>query len=479
MQMKRTRFNVCALSAASLSLMMLAVLAAQSPNQIHPPPPPVERAINIVVLADGFTASQQDDFNEAAANFFNHGLLADSVFSKYKDIFGVKTIFNPVALASTSQFGFVLGVGVTNCSISWDEGANPATNTATLIETAAAAANPTHIVVIGNHPYNFGCANDNWAYVAAGAVGERILQHEFGHLLANLYDEYEVPELANTKFTGVVNELNCSTNQTTPHWTNIGLSSPPALANAEGCALFGKGIIRPYDECVMGAHGNTFCQVCERELGNSLDYFKTQVTSGVLRNERLAQGVSPGIALSTVGLLLQAPSTQQPTPSAPNRVVRLLLNVNRTTGAVNVLTATEVAGRATPRERRLGTSMYEIRDGTQILSVGVLQGDPFRSHGYRGGAAQHSPVPNQPPATDSTASVTVSIPGESRDTLLQQGRQVEVWFYTLSPQVKDTVITTDSFRRLRDSKQVTNFARLDAGRLREALGGKSQRPQAR
>lgn len=478
MQTRPTRFNAMVLSAMSLALLMLVALAAQSPTQIHPPPPPVERAINIVVLADGFTTAQQDDFNEAAANFFTHGLLADPVFTKYQDVFTVKTVFNPVATASASQFGFVLGVGVTNCSISWNESADPAANTASLIETAAAGANPTHIVVIGNHPFNFGCASDNWAYIAVGAAGERILHHEFGHLLANLYDEYHVPELANVKFSGVVDELNCSTNQPSPHWASLGLPSPPPLANAEGCALFGKGIFRPYDECLMGAHGTTFCQVCERELGNSLDYFKTQLTS-VPRTETLTQVASPGVGLSTAGLLLQAPAAQQPTPPAPNKVMRLLLNVNRTTGAVNVLTATEVDGRATPRERRLGTSMYEIRDGNQILSVGVLPGDPFRSHGYRGGAPQHSPAPNQPPASDATASLTVSIPGESRETLLRSGRQVEVWFYTLPPQLKEPEITVDVFKRLRDSKRVTNFARLDAGRLREALGGKSQRPQAR
>ncbi len=35
MQTRRTRFDIFALSAASLTLLMLAVLAAQSPTQIH------------------------------------------------------------------------------------------------------------------------------------------------------------------------------------------------------------------------------------------------------------------------------------------------------------------------------------------------------------------------------------------------------------------------------------------------------------
>lgn len=478
MQTKQNRFGFFALSGVSLVLLMLAVLAAQTPNQIHPPPPAVERAINIVVLADGFTAGQQEDFNEAAANFFNHGLLADPVFSPYKDVFSIKTVFNPVATASASQFGFVLGPGVTNCSISWNVSDDPTANTAALVETAATPANPTHIVVIGNHPYNFGCSNDNWAYIAVGAAGERILQHEFGHLLANLYDEYTVPELANVAFTGVADELNCSTNKP-PHWNNTSLPANPALENTEGCALFGKGIFHPYHECLMGAHGDEFCHVCARELNKSLEYYKTLMTSSRSSHDTLAGSVPAGVPVSVAGLLLQAPVAQPPAAQPPARVVRLLLNVNRTTGAVNVLTATEVAGRAAPQERRLGTSMYEIRDGVRILAVGVLPGDPFRSHGYRGGVSQHTRVPNEPPADAASASVTVSIPGESRDSLLQSGRQVEVWFYTLSPQVKDAVITQDVLRRLRDSKQATNFARLDAGRLREALSGKSGRPQAR
>ena len=84
------------------------------------------------------------------------------------------------------------------------------------------------------------------------------------------YDEYTVPELANVAFTGVADELNCSTNKP-PHWNNTSLPANPALENTEGCALFGKGIFHPYHECLMGAHGDEFCHVCARELNKSLD----------------------------------------------------------------------------------------------------------------------------------------------------------------------------------------------------------------
>ena len=253
-----------------VGLVTLVTLAAQTPTQIHPAPPPdVQRPITIAVLADGFTQVQEGDFKDAAANFFTYGLLLDPDFEPHKDLVTIKTIFKSVATPSESQFGFKLGTGVTNCSISWNE-SEDATGTTALINAVVGALNPTHVVVIGNHNYNFGCSHDIWSYVAVGAVGEPILEHEFGHLLAGLKDEYVIDALKNTPYPGPWDKKNCSTAKP-PYWMNVGLPSTPA--NLTGCALYGVDIVHAFEDCKMGTKGAKFCHVCNREMQATWDFY--------------------------------------------------------------------------------------------------------------------------------------------------------------------------------------------------------------
>ena len=447
-------------------LVTVVTLAAQTPTQIHPAPPPdVSRPINIVVLADGFTAAEEDDFEDAAENFFTYGLLGDGDFQPQKDLISIKTIFKAAPTTSASQFGFVLGPGITNCSISWDESTGP-TNTATLIEAAAAPANPTHVVVIGNHNYNFGCSSDTWTYVAVGAVGEQIIHHELGHLLGGLKDEYYVEELKTTSFPGIWDTVNCST-QNPPQWSTLGLPPNPAVTNQAGCALYGAGIVHPYDDCRMGAHGKAFCTVCSLEMKKTWDYYRNPE---VWNPNLSARAFTASLRVSTAGLALQPaqpqPAQPQPAQPQPGRQLRLLTNVNRTTGAVSVQTATDVTGTVVPRLRRVGPYVFEVNEGNNVINLEVVPGDPFASHGYRGGGSQHARVPGETPGVSDTASIVVTIPGVSRDDILNGRRTIGVTVYRLGPQVKDPVLQRTVWDRLKLEKQAERIAQLSPVQLK-------------
>ena len=56
-------------------------------------------------------------------------------------------------------------------------------------------------LVIGNHPYNFGCTDGAWTYMAVDAVGTDVLQHELGHVIAELFDEWVMPANQNACHT--------------------------------------------------------------------------------------------------------------------------------------------------------------------------------------------------------------------------------------------------------------------------------------
>jgi hypothetical protein len=466
-----------------VGLITLVTLAAQTPVQIHPAPPPdVVRPITIAVLADGFTAAEQNDFKDAAENFFTYGLLGDGDFQPHKDLISIKTIFKAVTVTSASQFGFVLGAGVTNCSISWDESTGP-TGTAALIEAAAAPANPTHVVIIGNHNYNFGCADDTWTYVAVGAVGEQIIHHELGHLIGGLKDEYAIPELAKVRYPDPFDEVNCSTAPfatppTAPHWVTSGLLAAPAGGFPEGCALYGLGIVRPTDDCRMGAHGTAFCKVCSTEMQKTWDYYSNP--EGWNPNPS-ARAIPANLRISTAGFSLQPSQPQNPQPPQGSQL-RLLTNVNRVTGAVTVQTATDVTGALVPRLRRVGPYVSEVREGNNLIALEVISGDPFSSHGYRGGGSQHTRVPGEPPTPSDTASIVVSIPGVSRADIISGKRAVGLAFYQLGPTVKDPIIQRAAWENYRTGNQVKRIADVTPDKLKELVqkpGTSSVTPSAR
>src|SRR5207247_144690 len=103
---------------------------------------------------------------------------------------------------------------------------------------------------------------DHWTYVSAGAreVGG-VLEHEFGHLIAGLFDEYALSENTNKDYPGpVVDGPNCSTNVMSPVWAGA-MWTPPA-DHRPGCRYYGQKIIRPYQDCRMRSDGIDFCAVC-------------------------------------------------------------------------------------------------------------------------------------------------------------------------------------------------------------------------
>ena len=198
---------------------------------------------------------------------------------------------------------------------------------------------PTHVVVIGNHNYNFGCADDTWTYVAVGAVGEQIIHHELGHLIGGLKDEYAIAERATATYPDPFDEVNCSaapfaTPPTAPHWVRSGLLASAAGGFPEGCALYGKAIVRPSNDCRMGAHGNAFCSVCSAEMKKAWDYYQNP---RVWTPNQSARAIPANLRISTAGFSLQ------PSPQRRNRHRAVSCACSptstRATGAVTVQTA--------------------------------------------------------------------------------------------------------------------------------------------
>ena len=207
------RWPSCVLSA----MLIGAPAVAYGQTQIYPENNAPGGPIVVAVVADHYGPQDQMTFTRDARNVVVRGLLADPDFATLTGQVTVLAYFDPwtgPAESPSSRYGFEVEAGVTNCSISWTA------NTDALVDNVADDRNPLRTIVVGNYGYVFGCTSGQWTYVTAGAVGQPVLQHEFGHLLARLFDEYVLS--ANTSvphptMIPAADRRNCST-QVPPHW---------------------------------------------------------------------------------------------------------------------------------------------------------------------------------------------------------------------------------------------------------------------
>lgn len=445
------------------AVVSFAQASVAQPVQIHPPVAGPNRPITIVVLADNFTAAQQFDFDEAAANFFLHGLLPDGFYSQHASAITVKTYFRPVSAPRASNYGFRLGPG-SNCSITWDHGG---TNTAALVEDDAGPHGATHTVVIGNYNYNFGCQAGEWIYVAVGAVGRDILQHELGHLIAGLYDEFALPANIGQVPEAPIKRANCSTRRPAPHWNDITNPMPMYL---QDCAHYPR-IFRAFHDCRMGAHGTEFCPVCVREMNAEIACRINPLRSGcsappsgpsgsLMASHRRGGAFS---VVRTAPAIVPASGALQD-PSAPVPILRLLVRVapDDKQTPMTIVAANDSNGRFIPRVRRVGDYVYEVTENGVTTALGVLPGNPFEARAYSGGLSEHTVRPT-PDAT-----FLIPVPNLIRSAALSS-RPIALAIYKLGPAVNNDLITPARMANFKESQDVTLIGRLTPNQVQEQL----------
>ena len=432
------------------TIAVLACTAAATQKQIHPLVG-TGAPVVIAVLADHYLAGEETEFDYDAANFFTTGLLVDDYFQTRAADLRIVTFFEPVTAGVQSNYEFDIDAGTSNCALGWTG------NTLGKMEAVVTGINPTHIVVIGNHPYTTGCTEGMWTYVAADAVGSDVLQHEFGHLLAGLFDEWALGSNGATPYPKVIaanDRRNCST-ATPPHWNGL-----PGSGAIDGCDLHKVGVIHAFTDCRMGAtHHTTFCAVCLANMEASFNYIK---------NPDL-ENPDPSVApAAPTGLRIIKTSFVQPAPPAPlprptdQPILRLQVSFNPSTNALTVKGRTDATGRYVPSYRRLGEYVYEVLDADRVLEVGVLPKQLFEARGYQGGV-QHSTSP--PKATD----IVLQIPGETSRSVAAPGRAVRLVIYKLMPSVTAQIINRSVFATIKAAKQAERVAELTGDAIRKMM----------
>ncbi|MGO4601142.1 M64 family metallopeptidase [Terrabacter sp. 2YAF2] len=265
---------------------------------------PRNRAFSIVLLADGFTAAQQTDFNNACAAFVT-ALLATPPYDALVPAINIWRVNvastdsgadDPVSGGGTgatartyfdSSFG---GNGIRRLLI--------CNNTTVLVTAAAQVPEFSVAIVVVNSTIYGGSGGSVGTYSLAGGATE-IAIHEIGHTAYGLADEY--PYYAGGAETG--HDHHPATEPTEPNvtintdratlkwgWAVAATTALPTMSNPdcstvdsrpspvpsgtvglfEGSHYFHCGAFRPEYNCKMRALSVPFCAVCRQVIRNRI-----------------------------------------------------------------------------------------------------------------------------------------------------------------------------------------------------------------
>ena len=258
-----------------------------------------EKAIDIAVVAEGYTAKQQKKFFKDAQK------LAESLFT-HEPFKTYKSRINVYAIAAAS---IDTGVSAPQKD-SWRNSALGShyytfysdryltTPNVYKLRDYAALVPYDAIYILANTKTYGGGGIFNF-YTLASADSKRaqveVVVHEFGHSFAGLADEYFYD---NDALNGMYDlklepwEPNISTLvQFNSKWKNslpVGTEIPTALTNEnktkigvfEGGGYLKKGIYRPYFDCRMRTNeAKAFCPVCEKAVEKRIIFLTTQITT--------------------------------------------------------------------------------------------------------------------------------------------------------------------------------------------------------
>jgi IgA Peptidase M64 len=272
---------------ARISLVILLALAgeawAQGVLKAVRETGPRDVRINIVILAEGYTASQQSAFDLDATKTITT-LLADPFYASYAQFFNAYSIFvasneagadDPstntyVDTYFNSTFGSfgidrLLTIPPNDINANYNDGQGK------VFDLLASLLPDYDVVVLLVNDSEYGGSGGPVAVASTNALSSEIAIHELGHTIVHLGDEYSDP------YPGFPDtEEPNTTTQTNPNlvkwraWFVPGTPypTPPTLQFAsivglfEGAHFHATGWFRPQLNCKMRTLGAPFCKVC-------------------------------------------------------------------------------------------------------------------------------------------------------------------------------------------------------------------------
>lgn len=240
--------------------------------------------VDIVFLAEGYTASQMDKYMKDVKRFTDY-IFSIEPFTSRKDDFNVWAVEN---ISEES------GVDIPQHGI-WRHSAMESTfdtfytdRYLTIFDhhkvADAASCSPFDalIVIANEEKYGGGGIYNSYAMGTADdpqALG--VIIHEFGHHFAGLADEYFNKSTAYDESYYPLHIEPWEPNITTKvdfasKWESlVGTETEHGLIDLyEGGGYVAKGVFRPFEDCIMFHHTQSyFCPVCQKAIEAMIDYY--------------------------------------------------------------------------------------------------------------------------------------------------------------------------------------------------------------
>ncbi|SDI11052.1 T9SS type A sorting domain-containing protein [Winogradskyella thalassocola] len=231
------------------------------------------KRINLVILSEGYQASEMSQFETDATNFMND-MFSQVPFVNYENYFNVHIIKVPSnesgathpGTASDEPNPIVPTLTVDNyfgtAYDSYDIHRLLYTENAALISTVLANNFPLYdqALILVNSPY-YGGSGGQFPITSTGEDASEIAIHELGHSFVDLKDEYYPGDILAEEGINMTQE----TDPTLVKWKNwIGSNSVSIFPYAtSGTASTWN---RPHQSCKMRYLGYDFCAVCKEGI---------------------------------------------------------------------------------------------------------------------------------------------------------------------------------------------------------------------
>lgn len=216
--------------------------------------------LTLVVLAEGYTAAQELQF-QADASIAADGLLTEKALAGLEERWAAKSVFfaSPESGADEPTKGVYRD---TRLGASFDGGYEGGTDRLLVLtgggywqayQDAAMAGASNALVVVLVNSTRYGGSGGSVAVMSRHLSSAEIAKHEaLGHALAGGGDEYT------TAYPGypAIEEPNTTTNIVNLKWRDI------VATYFEGAHYHTRGWWRPEAECKMRNLGKPFCRVC-------------------------------------------------------------------------------------------------------------------------------------------------------------------------------------------------------------------------
>lgn len=230
--------------------------------------------LNIVLMGDGYTSSEQEKFINDARNAAE-GFLNQKPFSVYKDsinIFAVKVVSNVTGASMDpdnlidNYFGSSYwSYGIERLLVSWNYSE---------IVSVLNANTPFYdeAAIVVNHS-KYGGAGGQYATFSTHADAIELFLHEFGHSFADLADEYWAGEMYAAEKTNMTQ----NNNPNTIKWKEF------LYVNGIGIYAYEESTTwyRPHQSCKMRYLGVEFCDVCQNKISRDLEFIANTDTVGI------------------------------------------------------------------------------------------------------------------------------------------------------------------------------------------------------